>query len=150
MAETDRREAILARLEVILAGVDGIKHAFRNVPDVPETKRPAAIVLDADEVADETGEGRNRFANLAPITAIMTPEIYFKFGGSAENVGPTLNALRIKAIKAILTDETLIALVKDNDIRYLGFATGFASGRSIEGEAGISFQFRYMVFPSKL
>lgn len=153
MAEPDRREAILERLKAVMESVDGIKHSFRNQITIPETRRPAALVLDADEVADESfSPNLNRAAALAPILAIMTPEIFLLLGAKAEDVGPALNTLRIKTIKAVLTDETLVNLCKDGDIRYLGFATGLSAqpGRSMEAEAGLQFAFRYMVYPSKL
>lgn len=154
MAESDKREAILARLKEIFAAIPGIKKAVRNSLDVPEKDRPAIVLLDADEgVDDEAPDGRGRPTGrpaLLPIIVTMTPEIFVVTGAKAAQLGTDLNALRILIIKDVLGDETLLSLVKDGDIKFLGFATGLAAGRSMEGEAGISFSFRYVINPSKL
>lgn len=154
--EPDKRELILARLNTLFGTVEGVADARRNDLNIPEKKRPAVVTLDADESADdEVPDGRGRAGPGpgpagAPIIVTMTPEVYILTGGKAELVGTALNALRLRLIKAVLTDETLLGLVKDRDIRYMGFATGFAAGRSLEGEAGISFRFRYTINPTKI
>lgn len=153
MAEINRRELILDRLRTLFEGVDGVRAAYRNKIDAPEHLRPAVVILDADEdVDEEIGDGRGRPVGLAPVICSMTPEVYILAGVSSqsENVGSILNALRTRLIRAVANDQTLIDLCKDGDIRYLGFATGLAVGRSMEGEAGISFQFRYMLRPDRL
>lgn len=152
MTDINRREIILSRLEAVLADIPGIKEVFRNRIDIPEAKRPAIVILDADESATQLTDGRGRSVAFAPLLCEMTPEIYIMGASAAPdgNVGSVLNDLRIAVIKAITSDQTLIETTKDSDITYLGFATGLASGRSIEGEAGISFQFRYLVYPTKL
>lgn len=151
-AETDKRELILERLKVLFAAVEGIKKVVRNSLDVPEKDRPAVVILDADEASeDEVADGRGRPAGaVLPVIVSMTPEIFIVTGHRAANIGTELNALRFKLLKAVLRDETLLSLVKDGDIKFLGFATGLAAGRSMEGEAGISFSFRYLIQPSKL
>ncbi len=50
---TDRREMILARLLEIAVGVDGIVAVFRNKDEISERQRPAIVILDADEAADD-------------------------------------------------------------------------------------------------
>lgn len=149
--EPDRRELILDRLKTIYGTVDGIKNSYRNRLDVPESQLPALTILDADElVEDQAPDGIGRRAGLAPIVVTMTPESYIIGAAKSDKIGSDLNVFRIKLIKAVLGDETLLSLCKDGDIRYMGFATGLAAGRSMEGEAGISFQFRYVIRPSKL
>lgn len=152
MAEINRRELILDRLLVLLGTVDGVVKAFRNRLDIPENQRPAVVILDADEEAEEAPTGRGRPIGVSPFICTMSPEIYIVAAPStpSENVGSVLNTLRSAVIKAVTNDETLISLTKDGDISYLGFATGLASGRSMEGEAGISFRFRYMIRPQLL
>ena len=49
----DIREDILARLVAIAAEVPGVVIAGRNRVALSETARPAIIVLDADEAAEE-------------------------------------------------------------------------------------------------
>ena len=46
----DKREAILARLVEIAAGLPGIATAVRNQDEISERSRPAIAVFDADEV----------------------------------------------------------------------------------------------------
>jgi hypothetical protein len=151
MADTDKREIILARLKDIVGGLPGMKKGFRNEVDIPESDRPCGLVLDGDEtVEDEAPDGRGHPRVKLPIIVTMTPELFILTGGTGEAVGTNLNALRIQLIKAVLTDETLLSASKDGDITYLGFSTGFAAGRSIEGEAGQSFRIRYVIQPSKL
>jgi len=153
MSEVDRRELILVRLERVLEVIPGIKKVYRNRIDIPENPRPAAVILDADESAGPLiVDGRGHPGLVPPIVCTMTPELYL-IGikvGTAYNAGTVLNTLRTQVIKVVLNDQTLIGLSLDGGIEYLGFATGFASGRSVEGEAGLSFQFRYLIQPSKL
>lgn len=153
MSSTDRRELILARLEVALAGVSGVKTVYRNRLDIPESKRPAVVILDADEtVASTAPEGRGRAGGPPPMVMEMTPEIYLLAGPqrSDENVGTLINTLRINLIRAVLSDDSLLSLCKDGDINYLGFATGLAFGRSMEAEAGLQFAFRYFMHPDRI
>lgn len=147
----DKRELILARVFAVYTAVADANNgfAFRNRLDIPENKRPAIILLDADESPDESAYARKRPAN-GPAVVGLTPETYILASGDSADIGTTLNTWRSRIIKAILTDETLLALSHDGDIRYAGFATGLANGRSMEGEAGLSFVFNYMLFPSKL
>ena len=151
MADTDKREIILSRLPIIIAALPTIRKAFRNEISIPEKDRPCGVIMDADEtVEEEAQDGRGHPRVKLPIIVTMTPEIYLLTGGAGDAVGTGLNNLRIQLIKAVLSDETLLGASKDGDISYLGFSTGFAAGRSIEGEAGMSFRFRYVIQPSKL
>lgn len=153
MSEIDRRELILIQFGRIVGTVPGVKIVYRNRIDIPERPRPAAVILDADENAEPLiQDGRGKPGLVPPVICTMTPELYI-IGATAkadENIGTVLNTLRSQVIKAVLNDQTLIELSLDGGIEYLGFATGFASGRSMEGEAGLSFQFRYLIQPSKL
>lgn len=148
----DRREAILLALIDVLKNV-GVpaNRVFRNRLSIAENLRPAIDIFDGDEepAADVESYGRGRPAR-GPVMVDMTPEIYFFLDGTEAEVGPALSALRVKIIKAVLSSETLVALCANGDIRYAGFATGFAEGRRVEAEAGISFAFRYILYPSKL
>lgn len=49
----DTREEILARLVGIAAEVPGVATTGRNRVGLSETARPAIVVLDADEAAEE-------------------------------------------------------------------------------------------------
>ena len=146
----DTREAILNRLVEVGKDLAGIKTAKRNELDIQESDRPAFVVLDADESTDDSSFNRGRPAR-APVIVGMTPECYLLIEEvDGANIGTTINDYRRRLIKAVLTDASLVALCKDGDIRFEGFATGLASGRSMEGEAGISFSFHYVLRPDKL
>lgn len=146
----DRREAILSRLHEIAKGLVGPENAFRNQIDIPEGNRPAIVIFDADEGPDpnfSTGGTRPAFG---PVKVNMTPEIYLLLADNIDDAGPALNALRCRVIKAVITDQSLVGICADGDIRYEGFATGFSLARAMEAEAGISFSFLYMVRPKSL
>lgn len=145
----DNREGILARLLVIASGIDGVTNAYRNRDDIAETSRPAIVILDADEAADDSDPGRR--PATAPRRVSMTPEIYILLGAVPADVGTSINLLRARFVKAVMTDATLLALTLDSvGIRYEGCATGLARGRSMEGEMGVSFTFTYVMRPDTL
>lgn len=161
----DRRELILARLEVVLAACAPAEHFGRNVTEIPESKRPGIIMLDADEnpaAASGTvpspqarGGGITRSAQ-APVLMVMTPEVYLFVDGKQPpgapkvNPGTRLNTLRSVVIGRVMNDSALLALCTDSAITYEGFASGFAAGRTIEGEGGVGFTFYYTLFPNRL
>lgn len=144
----DHREAILSRLLEIAAGTEGVVKAYRNQDDIPEKSRPAIVILDGDEAADDSDPSR---PTNAPRRVGMSPEIYILLGSSPESVGSSINLIRARFVKAVMTDATLRGLTLDGDgIRYEGCATGLARGRSMEGEMGVSFTFTYVMRPEKL
>ena len=146
---TDRREMILARLLEIAKGIDGVTAAFRNRDEISEKQRPAIVILDADEAADDADPAQR--PSRSPRRVAMTPEIYILLGAKPEDLGTAINRLRARLVSAVLTDEQLIALVGSNgDIRYEGCATALARGRSMEGEMGVSFSFTYVLRPEEL
>ena len=146
---TDRREMILTRLLEIAVGVDGIVAAFRNKDEISEKQRPAIVILDADEAADDADPG-SRPAR-SPRRVAMTPEIYILLGAKPEELGSVINALRARFVKSVLGDSQLGSIVGTNgDIRYEGCATALARGRSMEGEMGVSFSFTYVLRPEEL
>lgn len=145
---TDRREEILARLTTLLGTVEGVAGAKRNTTEVPEKKRPFIIIYDGDEEArDEAEQGKGRSA-LKPTIMTMTPEVVVFDADKAVDVGTSLNALRAKVIKAVLSDATLTKLAMG--MRYQAISTGFALGRNIEGEGVMVFAFDYALIPQEL
>lgn len=145
----DKREAILARLVVLAATIVPEANVYRNQIDIPEKQRPAMVILDGDEEADQSAYGRRRPAN-GPVIMAMDPEIFLLLGGDSETVGTRLNEYRALVVKAVLEDASLLALSHEGDIRFRGFTTGLAVGRSMEGEAGFGFTFNYVLRPNKL
>ena len=146
---TDRREMILTRLLEIAVGVEGIVAAFRNRDEISEKQRPAIVILDADEAADDADPSSR--PSRAPRRVAMTPEIYILLGAKPEDLGTAINSLRARFVKAVLGDAQLSLIVGSNgDIRYEGCATALARGRSMEGEMGVSFSFTYALRPEEL
>lgn len=150
----DVREMILVRLHELAALIVGDPaRAFRNrlrIPDELLKAGPALSILDGDELPDDSAYGRGRPANT-PVKVMMTPEIYGFCESTKEvDVGSVLNDLRRALIKAIMNDPTLINLCDNGDIRYTGFSTGLAAGRSLEGEMAVGFAFYYYLRPMGL
>ena len=145
----DIREQILARLIAIAAGVPGVTIAGRNRVGLSETARPAVIVLDADEAAEED-EPRGRPGH-APQLVVMTPELFVLAGKPAAEIGAELNAFRRRIVGRVLTDAALTGLTGPNGfVRYAGCATALAAGRSMEGEMSLSFAIRYVLRPTDM
>jgi hypothetical protein len=146
---TDRREMIVARLLEIAKSVEGIITAFRNKDEISEKQRPAIVILDADEAADDA-DPTSRPAS-SPRRIAMTPEIYILLGAKPEDLGTAINVLRARLVKAVLTDTSLLAILGSNgEARYEGCATALARGRTMEGEMGVSFSFTYVLRPEEL
>ena len=159
---TDKRDLILERLAALLQEcVDDSKSFFRNTDTVPEKRRPAILMVDADEELDPrfANPPGNRPPNAAQIMALK-PQTFLYLDGKPDfvdgqstdenGVGKKLNAFRIKVLRKVLNDQTLIDLCVPGGIKYDGFMTGLASGRSLEGEAQLHLTFAYALFPSKL
>lgn len=146
---TDRREMILARLLEIARTVEGVSAAFRNRDEISEKQRPAIVILDADEAADDSDPSAR--PSRSPRSVAMTPEIYILLGAKPEDLGTAINVLRARVVKAVLTDVALPAILGSNgQVRYEGCATALARGRSMEGEMGVSFSFTYVLRPEEL
>jgi hypothetical protein len=146
----DKREAILTRLVATAGGLAGIKTAVRNQDEVSERARPAIVIFDGDETADEGAQERGR-SGQAPNIVEMTPETLILLGAAPESVGTALNAMRAKLVKAVLTDAELAALTGTNGrVRYVGCSTHLGHGRSMEGSMSVQFAFAYVLRPDQL
>ena len=146
----DKREQILQRLVAVAAAVPGINTAVRNQDELSERKRPAIAIFDADESADE-GSERQDHPGRAPNIVVMTPEVMILLGAAPTTVGSSLNSLRAKLVKAVLTDAQLTALVGTNGrVRYAGCSTHLGNGRSMEGFMDVHFAFAYVLRPEQL
>lgn len=140
----DVREQVLARLNVILAGVPGVVRAKRNDPSVPEGLRPAVLMLDGDEDRDPRSDGRNHPSN-APFILYAKPEVYVMVSGTPEEASKALNELQDYIVKLVLKDPELIRLTKDKDgIRYEGARMATSNGRALEAEMALDFTFAYL------
>ena len=145
----DRREMILSRLLEIASATEGVVAAFRNKDEISEKQRPAIVILDADEAADDADPTTR--PSRSPRRVAMTPEIYILLGAKPEDLGTAINTLRARLVKAILMDPSLLTILgSSGDARYEGCATALARGRSMEGEMGVSFSFTYALRPEEL
>ena len=145
----DKREDILARLLVVVGAVTGVTTALRNQTPVSESKLPAVVVFDADELG--VNEDPERRVPAALRRVVMSPQIFILVQDDTAAVGKTLNDLRASVVKAILTDAALIDITHDNvGIRYEGCLTGLALGRKIEGQMALNFSFTYILNAAEL
>jgi len=146
----DKREAILVRLVEIAAGLPGIRTAVRNQDEISERARPAIVIFDADETADERANEQGH-GGRAPNIIEMSPETLILLGGTPESIGTALNEMRAKFVKAVLSDAQLAALTGTNGrVRYVGCSTHLGHGRSMEGSMGVHFAFAYVLRPDQL
>jgi hypothetical protein len=138
----DVREAILARLTVVVGGVAGIKTTFRNVVAGDETQLPSVSVLEGDEeVREDDVPART---SLRRYVVVATPHVLLRVEGNA--VGSDLNALRLAIIKAVLSDQDLNALTLNRrNVRYAGIQTSEFAARSMVGAAALLFSFTYVL-----
>lgn len=147
----DKREAILARLQAIAGGITGVRNVFRNQDQINEKMRPAIMILDADEQAEDNDGGIRGRPSMVPSRVGMTPEIYIMLGAQPKSVGSEINLIRAALIKAILSDADLIGILGSNGgVKYEGCATDLAAGRQMEGAMGVSFTFSYVLNPADL
>ncbi|MGR9317289.1 hypothetical protein ACU8LZ_12660 [Rhizobium leguminosarum] len=145
----DPRELILVRLGLVIAGVEDIRKVKRNELDQNESILPLAVILDGDETANDSDPVSR--PPTAPRIMTMTPEIYIIVTDKAASVGTKINLLRCRVISAIANDAEIIALTKDREGgRYEGAASGLSRGRSMMGEVGLSFSFRYVLRPGSI
>jgi len=146
----DKREAILVRLVEIASGLSEIKTAVRNQDEISERARPAIVIFDANETADERANEQGH-AGRAPNIIEMSPEALILLGGTPERVGTALNEMRAAFVKAVLTDTQLATLTGTNGrVRYVGCSTHLGHGRSMEGSMGVHFAFSYVLRPEQL
>ena len=153
----DRRERILNRLGVLLqevvADMPGWFYA-RNRGELPDELRPSLVLLDGDEIISflqpSSSRGQMR---TAPMVMSMSPQIFAvlkdrepKNEGVAEDLASTRRLILPKLLPSVVNDVTLKQLVGSNGfMRYEGFLTDMASGRSMKGEGQFNFAFGYVL-----
>lgn len=145
----DKRILILARLPLVVAGVDEIKAVSRNVLTLlPDEQLPAGVVNDGDELAnDDDPPGRVPVGR--PRIIRMQPQIIVAVGTNPEDISADLNGVCRKVVKAVLSDDELLALtVNRAGISYDGMETDLMMGRAMTGQASLMFTFKYRLDPS--
>jgi hypothetical protein len=153
----DRREEILVRLEtVVLPSVvmsPSIAHVARNAVGIPDEKRPAIILLDADETGILQHKHPDPRVGMAPQLVTMAPEIFYLAGDLPENQvpGTHLNLAKCRIMDAIVSDVGLREICGRNG--YIGFGgmeTDMKTGSTVAGEALLHPVFTYPFIPSEL
>lgn len=120
----DAREHILARLVAIGSVLEGITGWF--------------VAIDDDEgVADS-----DPFSppSTAPRIVTMTPTVYVAVEKTA--AGTEIDRMRARVINVIATDAQLKTLTKD------GAGGRYEGARSMIGDIGLAFSFRYTMKPA--
>lgn len=144
----DVREQILARLEVIIDGLDGVVKSGRNRPDVSGKARPALILHDGDEQPGGDDQAGPRNATITFME--MAPRIEILAEAASQDVGTTVNVIRAALLKAVFNDAALLELIGaadrrgNGEIRYDGCALELDSGEAREARMEISLRITYV------
>lgn len=143
---SDPRETILARMAVVLAGIDGVLSFERNATEISDAHCPAIVLNEGDETADD-GDPIGRPANSVR-RVYMEPQVLLAVIDDREDVGTELNAMRSKIITALINDATLIGLTADNTgARYSSMSSDLAIGRKMSGQMALGFSLAYYLKP---
>lgn len=152
MASEDKREEILAQLEVILNGVAGGTdiRVYRDRAEFQYEELPAYILLDGTESLTIKSNDRR-----APQIMLLLPQIFYvpipTENPLNENMGPQLSAMRITMVKAIMQDETLHGVLGSNGyVEYRGMETDMQTGAEVKGQFRMDFAFAYVFNFNKL
>lgn len=148
----DKREDILVALADALEAITGVVLFARNQFEIDENKRPAIQLFDGDEQRiDPQGDVRLRASGVRPSRVAMTPEIVISLGGNVSDIGTKLNEWRIKVVKAIVTDATLLDVIGPNGaIEYTGCSSETERARDMAGAVSVFVTFTYHFNPNQL
>ena len=147
----DRREAILAQIEVTLGSlptdVAPFAEIFRNRGDLSEARRPAVALLDGTENV-VLRYASSRGIKMAPILVELRPQIFALLKArsldSVVEYGPELSAYRMAILSALFSDTTLHGLLGQNGkLEYLGLQTDMQSHSTMQGELHMNFALTY-------
>jgi hypothetical protein len=147
MAE-DVREAILARLVVLMGSVVGTDSVSRNVIIDDDGNAKRITVMEGEEIASDA-DPVNR-PPTAPRIVHMQPQLILSAQANSAEVGSDLSNLRGHAIKLIASDTTLISLtLNGRSGRYIGMESDLAFGKAMFGQMALKFQFSYVMRPDQ-
>lgn len=145
---SDIREAILARLAVLMGDVVSADTVSRNVLVDDDGSKKRITIMEGDEIAAES-DPVQRPPN-APRIVHMQPQLILSAQASSEDVGADLSAMRGQVIKLIAADAALIALtLNGRGGRYLGMESDLAFGRAMFGQMALKFDFAYLLRPDQ-
>ncbi len=152
----DQRELVMQQIETLLASVDGVRGVYRDRGELPpDEKTPGIILLDGREEKKTVTEGRN-FTAMPPAVFTLLPQIFLVLtiredannsilNGAYSPVWTEMSDFRVKIIRAMTTDETLVALIGDNgSVEYRGFDSDMQTGSTL-GSLGATMQFHFAV-----
>lgn len=144
----DKREAILARLTAVCAGLPGIVSAARNVLDVPSLARPAFVVQDGSEELQDSPITNNR-SGVGRFE--LNAQCWLLIRGGANDVGPLMSLFRARLLSAITNDSTLRNLTGTvGGIRYDGCTVSEPTPETKEPRMDLNFTFVYTLAMSDL
>lgn len=144
----DKREAILARLTAVCAGLPGIVSAARNVLDVPSLARPAFVVQDGSEELQDSPISNNR-SGVGRFE--LNAQCWLLIRGGANDVGPLMSLFRARLLNAITNDSTLRNLTGTvGGIRYDGCTVSEPTPETKEPRMDLNFTFVYTLAMSDL
>ena len=144
----DKREAILARLLELCAGLPGIAAARRNVLDVTGLARPAIVVFDGSEERLDQPQSDNRSA----VTRFeLNPQCWIMVRAGAADAGPLMSMFRSRLLYAIVNDTTLRSLTGTvGGLRYEGCTVAEPTPESKEPRLDLNFTCVYTLAMSDL
>ena len=154
----DRREAILAQVEVLLgslpADVAPFAAVYRNRGELKETMRPAVVLLDGTETTVQN-YNTPRNSRMAPHLIELRPQIFAVMKKReldlASEYGPELSSYRMAILRALFGDQTLSGLIGTNGkIEYRGALTDMQTGSTFQGELQINLAITYLLAPGDL
>jgi hypothetical protein len=148
MAE-DIREAILARLLVVMQSIPGESDVARNKLLNDDGSLQQLVLVDGEEVLFDDG-GLSKRPKLSQRQMKMYPLAVVGSIAKSKDVGSDLSARRGKIIKAIEADAELALLtVKNEGGRYVGIDNNFAAAYLTLAQAPMRFEFTYLLRPSQ-
>lgn len=146
---TDKREAILERLQFVAGGVSGVRTSERNKVEADDTQLPLVSVLEGDESLPDDEEQTRRRTSSHPYIVTATPQILIRAGGN--DAGTQINTLRAAVIKAVLADAELNTLtLNGRGIRYAGMQSTMHLARWQLGLMAVVFAIKYSLNPNDL
>jgi hypothetical protein len=141
----DRREAILARLRVLIGTIPGVVKAVRNGDELSGRARPAVFMHDAVEARVDTGEGGPPDSGAQLMR--LSPQVALLMGEPTEAIGPAISEFRRRLVVAVLGDAELRSLTgipaRKTAIRFDSCAVTTEAGETREGRADLVFEIDY-------
>lgn len=156
MAAIDRRELILARLLAICRGFSpefvDLRRIHRNRTNITGKSGSAIVLLDGTEEPANEPTARRAGKVHATYCMIMLPKIQLFDHGTAEEIGPKLNALRLKMIIRVQDDNELVSIggTSFGLVQYMGCETDIETGEGAEGRIDVKFAIQYPLIANEI